>query len=230
MKTFTKSVHTIILSQAVIGLLVITGGNLRAQQAEKPPSQGSGASKMAGGTDAASFIKEASQGNNAEIAMATTAETKAQNADVKKFAEHIRKDHTDANQKLQPIAQAHGVTISATADPKHQKKMDRMQQMTGDQFDKEFMKDMLRDHQQTITKFETATKEIPEADVKQYAQTTLPALREHLQQAKEVAKTVGLTEAEISDATKPSAGMGGAGDASESSSGAKSGATKEPKQ
>src|SRR3954468_22207709 len=60
---------------------------------------------------ARSFIKEASQGNQSEIALAQLAQQKAQNSEVKDLAQMIQKDHQQAQEKLQTIAQAHGVTL-----------------------------------------------------------------------------------------------------------------------
>src|SRR5262245_34860747 len=58
-----------------------------------------------------SFIKEASGGNLAEIATAQLAQQKSQNAEVKSLAQTIQMDHQQAQDKLQTIAQAHGVTL-----------------------------------------------------------------------------------------------------------------------
>ena len=70
-----------------------------------------------------SFIKEAAEGNNSEIAMAEIAQRKAQNSQVKQYAEMLLRDHKKANDELKPIAQAHGVfggraaLILAVSDP-----------------------------------------------------------------------------------------------------------------
>ena len=193
----------------VIGVAMIAC-SLRAQDsATKPTTQGAGAKKIAVG-DAASFIKEAAQGNQAEIRLAELAESKAQNADVKEFAKQLRKDHTDANQKLETVAQAHGVTISQSLDAKEQKKLDRFEQLSGSEFDKEYVKDMLRDHVKDIAKFEQAANHSHAEDVKQYAQNTLPTLRQHLHHARQAASAAGIDQATVSSILKESSpGMGG---------------------
>jgi putative membrane protein len=194
-------------------------------------TQGSGASRLSSNAeeantdaaigsgktlDAKSFLKEAIEGNSAEIALAEVAERQAQSSEVKEFAKMIRQDHQKANQKLQPLAQAHGVAINQSLDAKHQKKLDRFQKLSGSEFDKEYAKDMLKDHQKDISKYEKAAKQLTETDVQQYAQSTLPTLRQHLQHAQHTAQAVGVDQDTISSIMKKSSdSMGGSVDSSE---------------
>jgi putative membrane protein len=169
---------------------------------------------------ASSFIKGAMQANQAEIALADSAIQKSQNAEVKQFAEHIRKDHTEANQKLQEIAQKNSITADAELDAKHKEKQTQLEQKTGEEFDKEFAKCMLKDHAKGISKYQQAAR-LQDADVKIYAQETLPKLRQHLQHAKTVAKAVGVDEATIAAYSVDTPGaVGGTIDRSEAESGA----------
>src|ERR1051325_10280203 len=62
---------------------------------------------------ASSFLKDAAEGNQAEIAFAEIAEQKAQNPEVKQLAKQLREDHQEANQKVQTLAQAHGVKVDS---------------------------------------------------------------------------------------------------------------------
>jgi uncharacterized protein (DUF305 family) len=89
----------------------------------------------------------------------------------------------------------------------------------GPEFDKKFATDMLKDHQKAISKFEKAASKLQEADVKQYAETMLPKLREHLQKAETVARQVGVDQSTISSYTKTSGGLGGTSDTQESTTG-----------
>jgi predicted outer membrane protein len=58
---------------------------------------------------AKSFIKQAFRDNQTEIDLAAIGAAKAQNADLKALCEQLQKDHREANQDLQPIAQKYGV-------------------------------------------------------------------------------------------------------------------------
>jgi putative membrane protein len=50
---------------------------------------------------------------------------------------------------------------------------------------------MVEDHQKDVKAFEREATSGADADVKAFAAKTLPTLKEHLQQAEQLAKTVG---------------------------------------
>jgi putative membrane protein len=200
--------------------LASTGIALAMSAQDKPGQQTERGSGEDTKGSSSAFIKHAANGNNKEIALAELATTKSQNAEIKEFAEHIRKDHTEANTKLKPIAQKNGVTINETSDAKQQRVLAKFQNLSGAQFDQEYAKEMLRDHQKTIAKFEQTAKEARDSDVQQYAQETLPKLREHLQHAKTAAKAVGVDEETITSLAKGTPeGVGGTGDEENSQTG-----------
>lgn len=158
---------------------------------------------------ATSFVKEATQSHLAEIALADTAIQKSQNAEVKQFAEHIKKDHTEANQKLQAIAQKNSIKTDTEVDAKHKAKQTELEAKSGAEFDQEYSKMMLKSHAKGISKYQQAAK-LSDADVRSYAQETLPALRKHLQHGKDVAKAVGIDAATISSySAEPADAVGG---------------------
>jgi putative membrane protein len=209
---------TVACGVVLMTALAVMAQNTQTRESQDPKTSTPGAT--AGGGKDTSFIKEAAEGNAREIALAELATQKSQNSEVKTFAEHIRKDHTEANQKLQTIAQKHGVTISETPDAKQQRELDKFQKLSGAQFDQEYAKEMLKDHQKAIAKFEKVSKQSQDTDVKQYAEQCLPKLRTHLQHAQTVAKAVGVDQETISSLTKGTPGaVGGTGDEDKSQTG-----------
>ena len=59
----------------------------------------------------ASFVKEASAGNQSEITLARLAQERAQNPEVKDLAKMLEQEHQQSQEKLQAIALAHGITL-----------------------------------------------------------------------------------------------------------------------
>lgn len=170
---------------------------------------------------AKSFIKEAFRDNEMEVEMGGIGASKAQNADLKSFAQLIQKDHTQANKELEPLAQKYGVELEQSKLREHT--VNKFEKETsGAEFDKKFATEMLKDHQKAISKFEKAAAKLQEADVKQYAENMLPKLREHLQKAETVARQVGVDQSTISSYTKTSGGLGGTSDTQESTTGTES--------
>jgi len=163
---------------------------------------------------AKSFIKEAYKDNQMEVDMAGVGLAKAQNAELKSFCQQLQQDHSKANQELQPIAQKYGV---AEEPSKHEHAVNKFEKETaGAEFDKKFTTEMLRDHQKDINKFEKAAAKLQETDVKQYAETMLPKLREHLQKAEQIARAVGVDQSTISSIMSKTSAVGGTVDTTES--------------
>src|SRR5262245_37859718 len=216
MKSLTSPILARLFGRGVVIASVLTAGALFA--GEDSTTQGSGAAKLEGSA-VTTFIKEANNANVGEDALAELALQKSQNGQVKDFAQMMKKDHTAANEKLRPIAEAHGVTMSDELDPMHKKLLDQLQQLSGSEFDQQFMKDMLKGHQVVIGKFEKAAQQTQAPDVKEYAQTTLPTLRQHMSHAKQTASAVGIDQQTISSLTKESKATGGTVDESQSESG-----------
>ncbi len=239
MKLFIAAKSFKTIGQGLVASAILTAGLVIADDtpATSSTTQGAGAAKLSSNSeeaetsasgiataarpgDAKSFLREAMEGNLAEVALAQVAERKSQNSDVKQFAQMIRRDHEKANQELQPIARANGIVATQSLDAKHQKKLEKFQSMSASEFDREYVTEMLKDHQKDIAKYEHASKHLKEADVQQYAQTTLPTLRQHLQHATQTAQAVGVDQATISAILKESSdAMGGTADSPEKSSG-----------
>ena len=124
------------------------------------------------------FVKKTAKGGMREIKMAEMAKEQAKSADVKKVAEKIESDHKDANQELIALAEKKGVALSKN-EPKIEK-------MTGTDFDKEYLAMMVNDHEKNIAAFEKEAKDGEDADVKAWAEKTLPTLKEHLKMVQDV--------------------------------------------
>ena len=82
------------------------------------------------------FIKEAIEGNLAEVQVGKLAQEKGQRADVKAFGQMLTSDHGSANQKAMQVAGQLGVTPPNEPNAK----------LSGDKFDAAFAKEMVKDH------------------------------------------------------------------------------------
>lgn len=148
------------------------------------------------------FLKEAARGNDFEVALAEVGSGKAQNPELKSFAQQMQQDHLQVNQQMKPLTQKYGVSIDQSLSNKDQKEITRFQNETGTKFDQELATRFLREHQKAIKEYERATQGNFPDDVKQFAQATLPKLQEHFQHAQMVAKTVGVDQSTISSIAK----------------------------
>ena len=132
------------------------------------------------------FIKDAMQGDLAEVNMGKLAQEKAQSQGVKDFGKMLEQDHGEHSQKVQGKAQELGVTPPQEPNTTQKSMYDRLSKLSGGQFDDQFVKAMVTDHKKDIAKYEKEAKSKgPLAD---FAKETLPTLEHHLQTAETLAK------------------------------------------
>jgi len=218
-KLTTACILTTITGLSALGVRAADSTTTGSSATGTATTSGSSTSESASASHAAkSFIKDAYRDNQMEVEMAAIGIQKAQNANLKSFCQEIQKDHTQALKELQPLAQKYGVAEEQSRS--HEREVNKFEKETsGPEFDKKFATEMLKGHEKDISKFEKASTKLEEADLKQYAQTMLPKLRQHFQHAATVASEVGVDQSTISSYTSKVSGLGGTRDTQESTTG-----------
>ena len=170
----------------VAGLLPIAA----AQQNSMGSSHRTGQSSS--GLSAADhrFVNEAAQGGLAEAELGQLAVQKASSDDVKKFGQRMVDDHSKANHKLKELAASKGINLPQVPNAKQEATKDRLSKLSGDQFDKAYMRDMLQDHKKDVAAFQAESTSGRDTDVKNFAAQTLPTLQDHLKEAGNIASRV----------------------------------------
>jgi len=130
------------------------------------------------------------EGNLAEIEMGQLGIQKAQNDQVKQFAQKLIDDHTSVKQQLQQLAQQKGIQMPTEPSKRSTGMMEHMQNLSGQDFDKQFVKHMVHDHEKDIKEFQKESEKGDDSDVKSFASQTLPKLQEHLTTAQTLETTV----------------------------------------
>jgi putative membrane protein len=136
------------------------------------------------------FAMDAAKGGNTEVAASQMAQNSAQNQRVKDFAAMMINDHTKANQELMSLTSRKGLTLPDSTDPKKKDALQSLQKMSGANFDKQYMTQMVKDHQETVNKFQMATQKCEDSDLKTWAAGKLPALKMHLDSAQAIQKSL----------------------------------------
>lgn len=134
------------------------------------------------------FINKAAQGHQMEIAAGKLAAQRAMDTNVKQFGERIVSDHTAALEALKTLAASKQMPQPDNSlSPEGNTAVGKLESLSGSEFDKQYSKMMVKDHTADITAFQTEAKKGVDADVKAYAEQTLPALRHHLMMANQLA-------------------------------------------
>jgi len=133
------------------------------------------------------FLKEAMEGNFAEVEMGKLSQKQGASEGVRAFGQMLEKDHSDANQRATAVANSVGMTAPTAPNKKQKADFDKMSKLTGAKFDKEFAAHMVADHKKDIKEYEKAAKK--QDAVGNYAKETLPTLRKHLETAQSLNRT-----------------------------------------
>jgi putative membrane protein len=140
------------------------------------------------------FVQKASQANQMEIRLGNLAEDKAANDHVKQYGEQLARDHEAANRELQSIggndtAQRSGGEMT-TANEQMEQTQQKLERVSGPAFDRAYLEEMVTHHQHDIQEFERAAQS-DNAQVRAFAERTLPTLRKHLEQAQQLQQSAG---------------------------------------
>ena len=138
------------------------------------------------------FMREAAQGGMAEVQLGQLAARQAANADVKNFGQRMVDDHSKANDELNQLAKSEDVTLPTTVDKKATATQQHLAKLSGADFDRAYMEEMVKDHKKDVAAFEHEAAQAQDPDVKQWAAKTLPTLKEHLDLAQKTAEKVGV--------------------------------------
>jgi len=137
------------------------------------------------------FVTKAGEGGLAEVNLGNLAAKRASDSAVKKFAEHMVKDHTKANKELDSLGDSRKFTLPKTMDAEHKKMMDKLGKLSGAEFDRAYMEGQVKDHEETVALFEKEAKNGKDEELRGWAKKTLPTLRMHLKMARETYKNLG---------------------------------------
>ena len=146
--------------------------------------------------DSSKFATNAAQGGMAEVELGKLAQQKAASDQVKQFGKKMADDHAKANEELKKIASNKGVNLPTDLSSSDRREYDKLQKKSGADFDREYMKEMVSDHKKDVKDFQSEAKSAKDADIKNFAASTLPTLQQHLdlaQQTENVAKSEGNT-------------------------------------
>jgi putative membrane protein len=132
------------------------------------------------------FAVSAASGGMTEVQLGELAQQKASSQRVKDFGAMMVRDHTKANDELKSLAGMKNITLPPAPGEDHMDHIKDLSKKSGKEFDRDYMKMMVDDHQKDISEFEKCSNNAADPDLKAFASKTLPILRMHLDSAKAV--------------------------------------------
>jgi putative membrane protein len=185
----------IFVALATATTLLGTGGPLLAQQTTPPSAPATtseSTTKPPSGMSRSDrdFMTKVAGDSLAEIELGRLAAERGQSDAVKQFGQRMVSDHTKANDELKRLADQKGVTLPTQLDKTHARTRDRLAKLDAAAFDREFVKDMVRDHKKDVSAFQRESQKAKDPDLKSWAGQTLPTLQDHLKAAQDLQATV----------------------------------------
>jgi putative membrane protein len=150
-------------------------------------------------TNSASFLAQAIEINQAEVALGHLAESKAANQSVKDFSNMMIKDHSADLEKLQKLP---GGNIEVKISKKHEDLKAKLSKLSGAQFDREYIDAMVSGHREAVGLFEqhsgaspnspksSASKTDAVSQLEAAAREMLPTIKHHLMEAESIQKAL----------------------------------------
>lgn len=131
------------------------------------------------------FLKDAAVDGLYEVEVGKVASQRASDAPLKAFAEMLVAQHSAANDELRQLAGMRNVALPNELPVMKRRAVEKLRKIKSSDFDHEFIdKVVIEDHEKDIKHFEKASRDLKDADLRAWAEKMLPALRQHLADAR----------------------------------------------
>lgn len=124
----------------------ITGDRVGTTGAERDPAEATGGAGVSG--EARAFVEKAAHGGMTEVQLGQLASERAQNAEVKKFGQMMVRDHTKSSEELKQAVVRYNVQVPAELDQEHKDTVEKLRNLRGAEFDREYMSVMVDSHRE----------------------------------------------------------------------------------
>lgn len=150
-----------------------TGANSDAKTSPAPANKGAAKAGSKLSSADKTFMMNAAKGGMMEVEMGKMAAQSGQSADVKKFGNRMVTDHSKANNELMALAKEEGVSLPGAKSAGKWKS------------DKDYMTDMVKNHQKDLAEFQKEAQSGTDPDVKAFAAKGARMVSTHLKLAQE---------------------------------------------
>lgn len=136
------------------------------------------------------FVRQMIMGNHSEIDAGNLAVQKASNEEVKKFGQKMVDDHTMLLDDLTRLAEELQIKAPQAASSKDKAMAAKLSAMSGDAFDRAYVKDMVKDHEKDVAEVKKEANSAAIPEVKDAATKALPVIQGHLEMIQGIQKNM----------------------------------------
>ncbi|HYR44136.1 MAG TPA: DUF4142 domain-containing protein [Terriglobia bacterium] len=132
------------------------------------------------------FLKRAEEENIKEENLGRAVVRKTKNSDIKDYAQMLVDDHTKALKELVDLMNQKGMRQPRSLPKLQHEALSKLNRLSGPEFDREFINQMIEDHQNAVAEFRQEANVAQDKDIRNHASRMLPVLEKHLQRAPEL--------------------------------------------
>jgi putative membrane protein len=174
--------RTLTLCLATAGALAVSFGVGAQTMSTQSRAAGTAAHKLTSRDK--SFLENAAQAGNMEIAGSKLAQTQAMSPDVKSFADKMITDHTKVGDDLAALALQKGYTPPTSPSLVQSAKLKTLGLMSGARFDRMYASQVgVSAHQDAVKLFKREASRGNDPDIKAFAAQQVATLQGHLSMA-----------------------------------------------
>lgn len=134
------------------------------------------------------FVREMMQSDAVEVQLGQLAQEKSQSDDVKQFAQKMIENRKRLDDQLAPLAKQLDVSQPNGPDKKTKKEIEKMQAMSGPQFDEEYIRTIEKAHEKDVKSFKQAAEASQNPNIQKTAQADAPVIEQHLAAVQKLAQ------------------------------------------
>ncbi|GGG91307.1 DUF4142 domain-containing protein [Silvibacterium dinghuense] len=134
------------------------------------------------------FVETALQGGMAEVQLGQLAAQKGSSGDVRQFGQRMVADHTKLGDAMKTVATQLGVKPPKEPSKKDRELMEKLQGLSGQQFDDAYIAAMVKDHKKDNQDFQLEAQQAQNPALKQLAAQGDQMIQQHLAMIEQIGK------------------------------------------
>jgi putative membrane protein len=138
------------------------------------------------------FVRKAASGGLAEVQFGQLAAQKGASDEVKSFGQKMVDDHTKLNEKMAQVADSLGVMLPKHLNKEDQAEYDKLNSLSGDAFDKEYITAMVKDHHADLREFRIEANSTSDPNLKQVITDGAQVIHDHMVMIDKIARSKGI--------------------------------------
>lgn len=132
------------------------------------------------------FVQKAMMGGMMEKELGQMAVKRGNTRDVRDLGMMLANNHSNADMKLEEVAKDMNIKVPEKLDREHQHTLDELKLKSDNEFSKEFVNLVIKNHKNDIAAFKNAEEKVPEGKLDEWIENTIPVMEKHLSKAEDI--------------------------------------------